>query len=107
MTVQEATTTELQEKIKSGNLIMVDFFAEWCGPCKQISPILDELEKDANGQYEIYKNGRRQRRSPRFHYGANGDVHSYRGFLQRWQASGCLRRPPRQRDHQRHDSKAH
>jgi thioredoxin 1 len=55
MTVQEVSKTEVEEKIKAGKLILIDFFAEWCGPCKQISPILDELEKDANGAYEIYK----------------------------------------------------
>ena len=55
MTVQEVITTELQEKIKTGKLILVDFFAEWCGPCKQISPILDELQQEAGDQYEIYK----------------------------------------------------
>ncbi len=55
MTVQEVTSVELQEKIKAGKLILIDFFAEWCGPCKQISPILDDLEREASGEYEIYK----------------------------------------------------
>jgi thioredoxin 1 len=55
MTVQEVTAVEIQEKIKAGQLILIDFFAEWCGPCKQISPILDDLEKEAHGAYEIYK----------------------------------------------------
>ncbi len=55
MTVQEVATTALQEKIASGTLILIDFFAEWCGPCKQITPILEELEREANGAYEIYK----------------------------------------------------
>ncbi len=55
MTIHEVATTELQEKIAAGNLILIDFYAEWCGPCKQISPILDELERESGGQYEIYK----------------------------------------------------
>ena len=55
MTVQEVATTELQEKIAAGTLILIDFYADWCGHCKQISPILDELEKEAGGKYEIYK----------------------------------------------------
>lgn len=55
MTVQEVATTQLQEKIAAGNLILIDFYAEWCGPCKQISPILDELAKESGDQYEIYK----------------------------------------------------
>jgi thioredoxin 1 len=55
MTVQEVTAVEIQEKIKAGHLILIDFYADWCGPCKQISPILDDLDSEANGQYEIYK----------------------------------------------------
>ena len=55
MTVQEVTAVEIQEKIKAGHLILIDFYAEWCGTCKQISPILDDLDGEANGQYEIYK----------------------------------------------------
>lgn len=55
MAVQELTTVQLEEKIKEGKLLLIDFYAEWCGPCKQLSPILDELVKEANNQYEIYK----------------------------------------------------
>ena len=55
MTVQELTAVELQEKIQTEKLTIVDFYAEWCGPCRQISPILDEIEREGCGQYEIYK----------------------------------------------------
>ena len=34
------------EVINSGKAVLVDFWAEWCGPCKMISPIIDELSEE-------------------------------------------------------------
>lgn len=36
-------------------IILVDYWAEWCGPCKIMDPILDELEKEYAGKVEIQK----------------------------------------------------
>ena len=35
--------------------VLVDFWAEWCGPCKMIAPILDEVSKDYDGRLKIAK----------------------------------------------------
>lgn len=35
--------------------VLVDYWAEWCGPCKQIAPILDELAKNYEGRLQIVK----------------------------------------------------
>ena len=43
MAVLELTDANFNEVIHSGNTVLVDFFAVWCGPCKMMSPIIDEI----------------------------------------------------------------
>lgn len=38
--------SNFDETIKSNSLVLVDFWAEWCGPCKKVSPILDEISDE-------------------------------------------------------------
>ena len=42
-------------KFEGNKPAVIDFYADWCGPCKMVSPVLDELSNEFDGQIDIYK----------------------------------------------------
>lgn len=51
----EITDATFEEVLSSGKPVVVDFWAEWCGPCKRISKSLEELESIYKGKIRIFK----------------------------------------------------
>ena len=52
---QKITSENFEELIASGKPIVLDFWATWCGPCRRVGPIIEELANDYEGQVIVGK----------------------------------------------------
>ena len=55
MTVKATDTSFEQEVLKSDTPVLVDFWAEWCGPCRMIGPSLEDISKEMDGKLTVVK----------------------------------------------------
>jgi thioredoxin 1 len=54
-TVKATDSSFDQEVLKSDKPVLVDFWAEWCGPCRMIGPSLEEISREMDGKLKIVK----------------------------------------------------
>lgn len=53
---ENISDSEFEQKVlKSNKLVLVDFWAEWCGPCRQIAPALDEISQSHSDKLTVAK----------------------------------------------------
>lgn len=53
--ILKLTDADFEEKVKSEPLIVVDFWAEWCGPCRMVAPVLEELANEYSDRLAVGK----------------------------------------------------
>ena len=58
--------------LEASTPVLVDYWAEWCGPCKMIAPILDEVSKDYDGKLRVAKMNVDENRDVPAKYGIRG-----------------------------------
>ena len=71
--VMEVTDANFEQSVlKSEQPVMVDFWATWCGPCKALSPVVDEVAHAYSGKAKVYKMNVDQNNSTPMRYGVRG-----------------------------------
>ena len=70
--VHTSDSTFSQDVLKSDKPVLLDFWAEWCGPCKMIAPLLDEVSKDYDGRLHVAKVNVDENQSIAAKYGIRG-----------------------------------
>ena len=54
--IHHVTDTNFKSEVLESNLpVLVDYWAEWCGPCKMIAPILEDIARDYTGKLKVAK----------------------------------------------------
>lgn len=83
---------KFEDLIQSPTPILIDFFAEWCGPCKMMKPILEELKKEVGEMVRIVKIDidKKSDLADRYKIQSVPTLMIFREGQQLWRASGVM-----------------
>jgi thioredoxin 1 len=71
--IVHATDSSFDNDVMKSDLpVLVDFWAEWCGPCRMLSPILDDIAKEYSGKIKVVKVNVDESNQTAAHYGVRG-----------------------------------
>jgi len=93
--IQVTDSSFEDDVLKAEGPVLVDFWAAWCGPCKMIAPVLDQLADDYNGQLTICKMDVDGNKETPAKYGVRGipTLMMFKGGTMEAQTVGALSKP--------------
>jgi thioredoxin 1 len=69
---QNVTEADFQSEVLSSDVpVLVDFYADWCGPCRMLGPVLEELSAESAGAYKVVKVNTDENRDLAVKYGVS------------------------------------